>query len=193
MKALKEQKWMLIVYSVVLIAVGLVEFILGIVDINLAIKVVSYVVATGSILIGLLHIISSLFTDTKAFFKTALVLGSVCIAVGVVFIAEPFLIASFLIKFVAVLALALGVVFGVKAVLAIIYKYKGGWIFLYFLFHILGILFGVLALVFESEFTQGIYCATGAFIFVVGIMLLVVGIKSLSDKKEEDDKVIDVK
>ena len=189
MKTLKGQKWMLIVYAVVLIAVGLVEFILGIVDIKRAINVVSYALACGLILIGLLHIISSLFADTKAFFKAALVLGSAAIAIGVVLIVEPFLIAAFLIKFVAVLALSLGVVFGVKAVLAIVYKYKGGWIFLYFLFHVVSILFGVLALVYEGAFTQGIYCATGAIVFFAGVFLLVAGIKLLS-AKSEDDKVV---
>ena len=190
MKTLKGQKWMLIVYAVVLIAVGLVEFILGIVDIKSAINVVSYALACGLILIGLLHIISSLFADTKAFVKAALVLGSAAIAIGVVLIVEPFLIAAFLIKFVAVLALSLGVVFGVKAVLAIVYKYKGGWIFFYFLFATLFITFGILILVFEkrSETQIAIYASTGAFILILGIFLLVAGIKVLTKKSDVIDQ-----
>lgn len=185
MKTLKEQKWMLIVYAVALIAIGIVEFVLGIVDIYKAVQVVSYTVGSALMLIGLLHILGSLISDTKAFFKGALVLGSVFIAMGIVLIAVPTLIALFLIKFVAILAIALAAVFLAKAIIGIVYKYKGLWIFFYFLIFVLALLFGILALVYEQGFTQGIYCATGAFVFLVGILLLIVGIKVISNKKNE--------
>ena len=185
MKTLKEQKWMLIIYAVTMIVVGALEFILGIVDIGAAIKVVSYALGCGLILVGVLHIITSLIADTKAFFKGALVLGSIEIAAGIVLFIRPHLISSFLIIFVATLALALGAVMIVKAIVGIVYKYKGGWIFLYFLFATLAIVFGILALVYEATFTQAIYCATGAFLFALGVFLLIFGIKLLTKKEAE--------
>lgn len=183
MKTLKEQKWMLIVYASLFIAIGLVEFILSIIDLGAAIKVVSYAVASSLLVVGLLHIIASFISDTKAFFKGALVLGSIAIAMGVVLFIQPYLIAGFLIYFVAVFALAIGAVLLVKGILAIIYKYKGLWIFLYFLLAVIAIVFGILALVYQGSFTQIIYCATGAFLFAFGIFLLVYGVQAL--KKAE--------
>ena len=183
MKTLKEQKWMLIVYASLFIAIGLVEFILSIIDLGAAIKVVSYAVAASLLVVGVLHIVASFVADTKAFFKGALILGSIAIAMGVVLFIEPYLIAGFLIYFVAVFALALGTVLLIKAILAIVFKYKGLWIFLYFLMATLAITFGILALVYQGRFTQIIYCATGAFLIALGIFLLVFGVKAL--KKAE--------
>lgn len=188
MKALKEQKWMLIVYASLIIAIGLVEFILSIINLGVAIKVVSYFVACALLIVGLLHIIACFVSETKAFFKGALVLGSIAISLGVVLFIDPFFISGMLIYFVAVLALALGVVLIAKGVLGIIYKYKGIWIFLYFLIATLAIVFGILALVYQGQFTQIIYCATGAFLFVLGIFLLIFAIKALTYK---DPNVID--
>ena len=101
---------------------------------------------------------------------------------------EPNLIAGFLIYFVAVFALAIGTVLIVKAILGIIYKYKAGWIVLYFVMAALAIAFGILSLCYRGEFTQVIYVATGAFVLALGIFLLIFGIKALSNK---NNNVID--
>ena len=190
MKTLKEQKWMLVVYAVIFIAIGLLELILSIVNLGAAIRVVSYAIATGLFIVGIMHIVASLVAETKTFFKIALVIGSIAIAAGVVLCINPFLMADFLIKFVAVLAIALGVVLIVKAILAIVYKYKGGWIFFYFLFATIFITFGILILVFEkrSETQIAIYASTGAFILILGIFLLVAGIKVLTKKSDVVDQ-----
>ena len=76
----------------------------------------------------------------------------------------------------------------VKAVLAIIYKHKAGWIVLYFLMAAISITFGILALVYQGQFTQIIYCATGVFLFALGIFVLIFTIKALTKK---DDKVVE--
>lgn len=190
MKTFKEQKWMLIVYAVIFIAVGLVELILSIVDIDAAIKAVSYSIAAGLFVIGAMHLLTSFITDTKAFFKASLVLGAFLIAIGVVLVVEPYLVATFLIPFVAVLALAMGAIMLTKAILAIIYKYKVGWIILYFVFAAIAITFGVLILVYNNgASTQAIYAASGAAVVILGIVLLVFGIKLLvakDDNKKED-------
>ena len=188
MKTLKEQKWMLFVYASLFIAIGLLELILSIVNLGVAIQVVSYAIATALLAIGLLHIVASLVADTKAFFKGALILGSVAIAAAVVLFIDPYLFAGFLIYFVAVLALALGVVLIVKGILAIVFKYKVGWIVLYFIMAVVAITFGVLSLVFKGQFTQIIYCATGAFILAAGIFLLIVAIKFSGSKQQAIDE-----
>ena len=94
---------------------------------------------------------------------------------------------DFVVLFVAILAIALGAVLIVKAIIAIVYKYKGFWIFLYFLFATICITFGILALVFEHKndiAAQIIFASTGAFIMAVGIFLLIAGIKATTQKNE---------
>ena len=188
MKTFKEQKWMIIIYAVVILAVGLVEAILSFVDIGAAIKAVSYTIAIGLFAIGLMHILTSLIAYTKSFFKASLVFGAFAIAFGVVLIMRPFLIAEFLIPFVAVLALAFGAIMLTKAILAIVYKYKGLWIFAYFLIFALATTLGILILVYQNESTQAIYAAPGIVVALAGIALLVFGIRLLTNKKSEESK-----
>lgn len=196
MKTFKEQKWMLLVYALIFIAVGIVQFVLSILDVNKAVAAVSYALACGLFALGLMHIITCFITDTKAFFKVALVLGAFAIAIGVVLILNPLLIKVFLIPFVAVLALALGAVMLVKAIVAIVYKYKAGWIVLYFSLFAICVTVGVVFLVYLGVdiavatifATAGIaLAALGIFIFVFALRLLI----KKKDDKEEDEKVVE--
>ncbi len=187
MKKLGEQKWMLIVYAVLLITIGLLELILSIVKLSAAVQVMSYSLAVGLFIVGLMHIIVSLVADTKAFFRAALILGCIAISIGVILCIYPNILEGLVILFVAILAIALGTVLIAKAIIAIVYKYKGIWIFLYFLFATLCITFGVLILVFNSKdiiAAQIIFASTGAFIMAVGIFLLIAGIKAVNQKNQ---------
>lgn len=187
MKKIGEQKWMLIVYAVLLITIGLLELILSIVKLSAAVQVMSYSLAVGLFIVGLMHIIVSLVADTKAFFRAALILGCIAIAIGVILCIYPYILEGLVVLFVAILAIALGAVLIAKAIIAIVYKYKGIWIFLYFLFATLCITFGVLILVFNSKdiiAAQIIFASTGAFIMAVGIFLLIAGIKAVNQKNQ---------
>ena len=193
MKTLREQKCMLFVYAALFIAIGLVEFILRIINLDAGIKVVSYSIATSLLVVGVLHIVTSFIDDTKAFFKGALILGSIAIAIGVVLFIIPWIIPEFLIYLVAVLALALGVVLITKGVLAIIFKYKVSWIIIYFVLASLAIVFGILALVYRIEFTQIIYCVTGAVLLALGIFILIYAIRSYKKIAPQENKAIEQK
>ena len=190
MKTLKEQKWMIIVYGVILFAIGLTEFILSIVDLSASIRVVSYTIAIGLFIIGILHIITNLVQDTKSFFRGALILGCICIAVGVVFFVVPEVLGTFLVYFVASLVIALSAVFIAKAIIGIKFKYKVSWIVLYFLLATIGIVLSILGFVYidkSSAVAQVVYCVMGAVIAVIGILVLVFGIKALTKKKETEE------
>ena len=189
MKTIKEQKWMLFVYASLFIALGLVEFILGIINPGLAIKVVSYIIAAGLLVVGLLHIITCLVAETKAFFKVALVLGCIAIALGILLFIDPDILSAYLVLFVAVLALALGAVLITKAILGIVFKYKAIWIVIYFIMAVVSITIGILALVLEGQLTiQILYCSIGLLILALGIFMLIFGIKVLTKK---EDKVVE--
>lgn len=186
MKTFKEQKWMIIVYGVILFAIGLVDLILSIVDLGSAIKVVSYCIAGGLFVIGLLHIVANLIKDTKSFFKGALALGCIAIALGVVFIVYPLMLGDFFIIFSAAFVIAISAVFLVKGFIGIKFKYKKSWIFLYFLLATIGITLSILAFVYEgsSTVTQIVYITMGAIGVAVGVTAMVYGIKLLNKKDE---------
>ena len=186
MKTFKEQKWMIIVYGVILFSIGLVDLILSIVNLGSAIKVVSYCIAGGLFLIGLLHIVANLIKDTKSFFKGALALGCIAIGLGVVFIAKPLILGDFFIYFSAAFVIAISVVFLVKGFIGIKFKYKKSWIFLYFLLATIGITLSILAFVYEgsSTVTQIVYISMGAIAVAVGVTAMVYGIKLLNKKAE---------
>ena len=186
MKTFKEQKWMILVYGIILFAIGLVDLILSIVDLGSAIKVVSYCIAGGLFIIGLLHIIANLIEDTKSFFRGALVLGCIAIALGVVFVVYPLMLGDFFIYFSAAFVIAISVVFLAKAFIGIRFKYKRSWIFLYFLLATVGITLSILAFVYEGHATlkQIVYITMGALAITVGVAAIVYGIKATNKKAE---------
>ena len=184
MKTFKEQKWMIIVYGIILFAIGLVDLVLSIVDLGSAIKIVSYCIAGGLFVIGLLHIIANLVKDTKSFFRGALALGCIAIALGVVFIVYPLMLGDFFIYFSAAFVIAISAIFLVKGIIGIKYKYKKSWIFLYFLLATIGITLSILAFVYEGRPTvaQVVYITMGALAVAVGVTAIVYGIKVTNKK-----------
>ena len=194
MKTFKEQKWIILVYGVILFTIGVVQFILSIVDFKSAMDLMSYVVAIGLLIIGLMHILAAFIANTKAFFKVSFVLGSIAVACGVVFIIMPHILGQFIVYFVPVLLLTIGSIFLAKAIVAIVFKYKVGWIIVYFLGATVGITLGILALTnlnSSPAVSQVIYCLIGLTIAAIGVVLFAFGIRTLTkkvDNKEETDK-----
>ena len=186
MKTFKEQKWMIVVYGIILFAIGLVDLILSIVDLGSAIRIVSYCIAGGLFTIGLLHIAANLIKDTKSFFRGALALGCIAIGLGVVFIVYPLMLGDFFIIFSAAFIIAISTVLLVKGIIGIKFKYKKGWVFLYFLLAIIGITLSILAFVYEgsSTVTKVVYISMGALGIAVGLSAIVYGIKLLNKKAE---------
>lgn len=188
MKALKEQKWQILVYGVILFTLGVVQFVLSIVDFSSAMNILSYAIAVGLFIIGLMHILTALIVDTKSYFKSPLVIGSLAIATGIVFVIIPSIVGAFIIYFVPSILLVFGAILLVKAILGIVFKYKTSWIVSYFIGATVGLALGILAFVFLNRsltVSQIIYCIIAVIIATVGIVLFVVGIKLLTKKYEE--------
>ena len=190
MKAIKEQKWTILVYGVILFTIGVVQFVLSIVDFHSAMTWMSYVVAIGLIIIGLMHVLIAFIANTKEFFKGSLILGSIAIATGIVFIIIPSILGTFIVYFVPAILLVLGAIFLAKAILGIIFKYKGSWIFLFFLCATIGIVLGTLAFVYLNKsitVSQIIYCIIASVIAAVGVFLFVYGIRQLTKKESSEE------
>ena len=187
MKTIKEQKWMIIVYGVILFTIGVVQLILSIVKLSSAMELMSYALATGLFIIGLLNIITTLITDTKSFFRTSLVLGAIAIACGVVFVVVPSLLGSFIVYFSASMMLVLAAILIVKAIIGIVYKYKTSWIIAYFAGATVCLVLGILAFVFLKKsmaVTQVIYIVIAVTLIVLGILVFILGVRSLNKKSD---------
>ena len=185
MKTLKEQKWMIVVYGIVLFSIGLIDFILSIVDLDSAVKIVSYSIAVGLFVIGALHIITNLIKETKSFFKGALILGCISIAVGVVFCVRPEILETFFVYFTAALVISLSAVLIIKGIIGIRFKYKPSWIVLYFVLAAIGITLSILAFVYAEKtdtVKQIMYASIGAIAATIGVLIIVYGIKAISKK-----------
>ena len=187
MKTLKEQKWMILVYGVILFTIGIVQLVLSIVDFSSAMKGLSYAVAVGLFVIGLMHIITDFIDDTKSYFKGSLALGSIAIASGIVFIVIPSILGVFIVYFVPSLLIVLAAVLLIKAIVGIVFKYKTSWIISYFIGATIGITLGILAFVYLEKslaVSQIIYCIIAVVIAAVGVFLFVFGLRQLTKKSE---------
>ncbi len=187
MKVLKELKWMTIVYGVILFSIGIVEFVLSIVNFGAALNTISYLVAAGLLIVGIMHIAASLIKDTQTFFKSTLVSGAICLAAGVVFIIQPNILGSFFVYLIASLALVFALIFIIKTIIAIKFKYKGSWIFAYIFAAIILIVLGVLAFVYLNKsmtVVQVIFCVMSAVVATIGVVTFIYGIKAVSKKEE---------
>ncbi len=185
MKIGNKHKWMLIVYSVLLIALGITTFILAIVNLGAVVRTTSYVIAVALFIIGLMHIVTSLVANTQDFFTAELVVGSFAIAIGVVLCVFPDLIGGFLPILLATLFFAFAAIGIAKAIVAIKFKYKVSWIIAYIAAAVVGITLGILSLVFRYESTQVMYGSVGAVVLILGVIELIYSIKFLNNKQEE--------
>ena len=177
---MKKNKWMIVIYGIVLMFAGVLTAIFALVNPGLINSVISISVGVGLCVIGAMHIVTALVTKTSEFFTASLLLGSIAIACGVVFFVKLNLISEFLIYFIGVFLISIGTVCLVKSILFMAYKQKGSWIVFYILLAIICITFGILALIFRSQATMILYAAFGIGVALTGIGETVYGIKLLS-------------
>ena len=181
----KENKWMVVIYGVVLMFAGVFTFVFALVNSGIINSVISISVGVGLCIIGGMHIVTALISKTSEFFTTSLLLGSIAIACGVVFFIKRDLISQFLIYFIGVFLLSIGTVSLVKSIIFIVYKQKGSWITFYILLTVLCITLGVLALVFSSQAQSILYAAFGIGIALTGIGELIYGIRLVSGETKK--------
>lgn len=184
----EKTKWMLVVYGITLMFVGVLTTVFALVNPGVINNVISISVGVGLCVVGAMHLVTALITKTSEFFTAALLLGSIAIACGVVFFIKRDLISQFLIYFVGVFLLSIGVVSLVKSILFIIYKQKGSWITFYIILTALAITLGVLALVYSGEAQKILYAAVGIGVTLTGIGETIYGIRVLTGDAKPKDK-----
>ncbi len=183
MKKLAENKWMPIVSSALITVIGVLTFVFTLVNIGIVDQVISYSLAAALFIIGLVYILVSLIGQTVEFFSGSLILGCLSIALGIVLCIVPNIMGAILTYFAGALLLSLGLFAIIKAVLFIVYRQKVSWIILYIVAALVCIAGGVLVFCFTGEAKVVIYCIVGAAVAVIGILGLILSIKSAKKKE----------
>ena len=189
MELKNANKWLLIVYGVLLIAVGVTTLILAITNIDVADSALSIAAAVALFIYGIINIAMSLIARTNRFFTTSLFMGSLAIAFGVVLCIDRLLLGSIIVYLVGILLLALALICLIKAILFLAYKYKVSWIVFHFIFAALGIAGGVLILCFRAESKMVLYAAIGSIIILSGLLEIIYTIRLVT--KKDQDEIID--
>lgn len=183
-----QKKWMLIVYGILLIAVGAVTIVLSLTNVGVVDTALSIALAVGLFIIGLLNIITSFITETEKLFTAPLLIGSIAISFGIVLCIDRGILGSFIVYLLGVLLLSLALISILKAVIFIIYKYKVTWIVLLFTFAAIAIAGGIVVLIFREESKVVLYTIIGSFIALLGLFEAFFAIRSII--KKEDEEVI---
>lgn len=185
MSLLTKHKWLNIVYGVLLIVIGALTLTFAIVNTDVVDQVISISLAVSLFIAGILNIASSLIAHTNEYFTTSLLVGSIAIAFGVVLLVNRSLIGSFIVFLLGTFLLALGAVYLIKAIIFIVSKQKVPSIVLFFIFAAIGIALGIMVLCFKDESKMVIYSFVGACIIVMGIIELVLVVRSLLEEKKK--------
>ena len=192
MNNLQKNKWLVIVYGVLLIAIGTLTLIFAITNTSVVDKVISIALAVALFIVGLLNICSSLIAHTQEFYTATILLGSLAIAIGVVLLIDTYLIGSIIVYLLGVFLLAMGTVSLFKAVIFIITKQKAMWIVAQLIIAALAITLGVIVLCFKDESKMFLYAFIGAVIILSGITEIVFVLRNfISNKKDNKEEKVE--
>ena len=192
MNNLQKNKWLVIVYGVLLIAIGTLTLIFAITNTSVVDKVISIALAVALFIVGLLNICSSLIAHTQEFYTASILLGSLAIAIGVVLLIDTYLIGSIIVYLLGVFLLAMGTVSLFKAVIFIITKQKVMWIVAQLIIAALAITLGVIVLCFKDESKMFLYAFIGAVIILSGITEIVFVLRNfISNKKDNKEEKVE--
>lgn len=192
MNNLQKNKWLVIVYGVLLIAIGTLTLIFAITNTSVVDKVISIALAVALFIVGLLNICSSLIAHTQEFYTATILLGSLAIAIGVVLLIDTYLIGSIIVYLLGVFLLAMGTVSLFKAVIFIITKQKVMWIVAQLIIAALAITLGVIVLCFKDESKMFLYAFIGAVIILSGITEIVFVLRNfISNKKDNKEEKVE--
>lgn len=190
MKFQIQNKWLLIAYGILLVAIGVTTLVLSITNVGLVDQALSISLAIALFIVGILNIVSSLILNTDKFFTSPLFIGSLCVAFGVVLCIDRSIIGSFIVYLLGVFLLALSLVCLIKAVLFIVYKYKVMWIIAQFIIALIGIGGGIVVLCFREESKVVLYAIIGSIILLLGVLEIILALRIMLKKNGQEDEVV---
>lgn len=173
-----KHRWMQVMWGILLFVAGAITIIFAVTskgeDVALALGIAIAVVLFAY---GLTIIFSSFLELKDGFFKYEIIIGAFVVAVGVVFCINHSLVADIIVSIIYVSLITFGLIFGIRAVLAIVSKQKVWWMPLCIVLAVLFIAAGILCLIFRRDVLNACYIVLGAILIIVGIIEVYMSIK----------------
>lgn len=131
-------------------------------------------------LFGLFAILASFAFERNRLITNGLVYGSASIAFGVFLCIQEFVLLNYLVYLLAIFFIVIGSVEIIKGIMMIIKKdYKKIGLIITFVIATLFIVGGILAIIYKENVRLAFCIIAGALVFLIGVYLLIFGIKVL--------------
>ena len=183
-------KWLRYALGSFVIALGVLIIILACLNTGQIPNIVNIVLSVGLIILGLFLLFTVILSETHKSFTTTMVVSSVLITIGILFLVARFYVRfaidpRLLVYLIAIGSLTFGTVALAKGVSLIVFKEKVSWIALMFLVAVAGITLGILALCYVGKLVQAAYIILGVSLVAIGILFIVFSI--IADKKKQSE------
>ena len=191
MKSLFEKYiWLQLILSILLLFGGALIVVFAIIGESGVLESgLNIICAVILFLFGLFAIIASFAFEPDRIFTNGIVYGSASIALGVFLCLRELILLQFLVYLLATFFIVIGAIELIKAIALIAQKHdKKGIIVLTFIIAIVLIAGGIMALIFKEEVRLAFCIIAGALLALLGVYLMVTGIKEMAKQAKGKKK-----
>ncbi len=187
---LEKYKWIRYALGAFIIALGILIIVLACLNLGKLQDVINIVIASSLLVLGLVCLIVTIFSETHKGFTMSLLISAAIIAAGIILLIARFGIGFaipniLLVYIISVFTLVFGTACLFKLVSLIVYKEKKMLIVVMAIVAVAAITLGILGIVFAPKL-DGLIVASfvilGILVLVTGILMIVFA--ALNDKKK---------
>lgn len=173
--------WLQLILSILLLFGGsLIIIFAAMGKMNILEDGLNIIAAVILFLFGLFAIVASFAFEGDKIMSNGIIYGSACIAIGVFLLIKEFLLLDYLVYLLAIFFIVVGAIELIKAIILVIKKSdKRVAIIFAFIFAIIFITGGILAIIFKENVRIAFCIIAGVLIFLVGAYLLFTGIREM--------------
>ena len=187
---LEKNKWIKYALGAFVIALGILIIVLACLNLGALENIITIVIAVSLLILGLVSLIITIFSETHKGFTYSLLISSLIIAAGIVLLIARFAVGVdiphiLLVYTLSVITLVFGVACLFKGVSLIVYKEKKPLIAALFAVAVVAITLGILGIVFAKDLgglVIAAYVILGILVLVTGVLMIVLA--ALNDKKK---------
>ena len=187
---LEKNKWIKYALGAFVIALGILIIVLACLNLGALESIITIVIAVSLLILGLVSLIITIFSETHKGFTYSLLISSLIIAAGIVLLIARFAVGFdiphiLLVYTLSVITLVFGVACLFKGVSLIVYKEKKPLIAALFAVAVVAITLGLLGIVFAKDLgglVIAAYVILGILVLVTGVLMIVLAV--LNDKKK---------
>ena len=187
---LEKYKWIRYALGAFIIALGILIIVLACLNLGKLQDIINIVIASSLLVLGLVCLIVTIFSETHKGFTMSLLISAAIIAAGIILLIARFGIGFaipniLLVYIISVFTLVFGTACLFKLVSLIVYKEKKMLIVVMAIVAVAAITLGILGIVFAPKL-DGLIVASfvilGILVLVTGILMIVFA--TLNDKKK---------